>query len=490
LTNVGGTLFFAANDGTNGKDLWKSDGTAAGTVVVTDIQLGGAYSYSSHSTLTNVGGTLFFAARDGTHGKELWKSDGTAAGTVLVTDIQPGSAGSYPAALTNVGGTLFFSAADDTHGDELWKLATSPNQPPAVAKAASATPSPVTGTTTSLSVLGKDDGGEANLTYTWATTGTPPAAVSFTANGSNAAKNTTATFTRAGSYAFQVTITDSGGLSTTSKVTVTVKSVLSSIAVSPQAPQVVHGTTQQFKATAKDQFGVALAKQPKFTWQTTVGKITATGLLTAPGGPATGSVTASSGKIKGSSNVSVVNQSSPVLGSIETQSLYYQPKNPAPVTSAITAGDSDGTNLTGATITISANYKKGADVLAFKNTKTIVGKWNSTTGVLTLSGSDSVANYQAALRAVTYQNTSATASTAARTVTFQISDGSAVSNSLSRSIVFSASGAAATLPGGRIADLAGLIAAPAACGAASPSTVQQAKRTLFAEVANWFEPSV
>ena len=42
--------------------------------------------------LTNVNGTLFFAADDGTHGNELWKSDGTAAGTVLVKDINTGSA--------------------------------------------------------------------------------------------------------------------------------------------------------------------------------------------------------------------------------------------------------------------------------------------------------------------------------------------------------------------------------------------------------------
>ena len=84
------------------------------------------------------------------------------------------------------------------------------NQPPTVATAASASPSPVTGTTCNLSVLGADVSGESNLTYTWATTGTPPAAVNFSANGSNAAKNTTATFSKAGNYSFQVTIADAG----------------------------------------------------------------------------------------------------------------------------------------------------------------------------------------------------------------------------------------------------------------------------------------
>ena len=101
-------------------------------------------------------------------------------------------------------------------------------QAPTVATAASATPNPVTGTTTSLSVLGADDGGESNLTYTWATTGTPPAAVTFSANGTNGAKNTTATFSQAGSYSFQVTITDAGGLTATSSVNVTVNQTLTS----------------------------------------------------------------------------------------------------------------------------------------------------------------------------------------------------------------------------------------------------------------------
>src|SRR4029077_12049276 len=76
----------------------------------------------------------------------------------------------------------------------------SSNTPPTVATPASASPNPVTAQTTNLSVLGADDGGEATLTYTWATTGTPPAPVTFSLNGTNAAKNTVATFAKAGSY--------------------------------------------------------------------------------------------------------------------------------------------------------------------------------------------------------------------------------------------------------------------------------------------------
>jgi ELWxxDGT repeat protein len=124
LTDVGGTLFFTADDDTHGRELWKSDGTKAGTVMVKNIRPGDYSSYPS--SLTVMGDSLFFAATDGTHGDELWKSDGTKAGTVLVKDITPGGGGggyydNGPSDLTDVQGTLFFADDDGTHGDELWK---------------------------------------------------------------------------------------------------------------------------------------------------------------------------------------------------------------------------------------------------------------------------------------------------------------------------------------------------------------------------------
>jgi RNA polymerase sigma factor (sigma-70 family) len=119
ITKVNDTLYFVADDGASGQELWKSDGTEAGTVLVKDIRPG--KGSSNPYCLTNVNGTLFFAAGDGVHGHELWKSDGTEAGTVLVKDINPGWANSCPAYLTNVNGTLFFSAIDGLHGRQLWK---------------------------------------------------------------------------------------------------------------------------------------------------------------------------------------------------------------------------------------------------------------------------------------------------------------------------------------------------------------------------------
>ena len=183
-------------------------------------------------------------------------------------------------------------------------------QAPTVVTPAAATPNPVTGTTTNLSALGTETGGGANLTYTWAATALPSgaAAPTFSANASNAAKNTTATFTKAGTYTLQVTIADPGGSNVTSSVSATVYQTLTSIVVSPAAVSLSTGATQQLMATACDQFGMALAAQPAISWTATVGKITAAGLFTASGTPTTDSVTAASGDISGSRQVTIVSK--------------------------------------------------------------------------------------------------------------------------------------------------------------------------------------
>ena len=118
LTVVGNTLFFATTTA-NGTELFKSDGTAAGTVPVADLVAGAGSS--NPSQLTVVGNTLFFTAATTANGAELFKSDGTAAGTVLVRDIRAGASGSNPANLVNANGTLFFRADDGLSGAELWK---------------------------------------------------------------------------------------------------------------------------------------------------------------------------------------------------------------------------------------------------------------------------------------------------------------------------------------------------------------------------------
>jgi len=125
LTSAGDTLYFTANDIEHGTELWRTDGTEAGTVLVKDIYSGTASS--DPAELTAVGTLLYFSAEDGVHGTELWRSDGTTAGTSLVYDIHPdGSAN--PRDLTVLKDMLFFSAFEPSDGEELWILE-SGNQP-------------------------------------------------------------------------------------------------------------------------------------------------------------------------------------------------------------------------------------------------------------------------------------------------------------------------------------------------------------------------
>ncbi len=115
LTTVGATTFFSATDGTQGRELWATDGTTAGTRLVRDIRPGNAGS--TPRSLTKVGKLLYFSADDGTHGRELWVSDGTREGTHMVRDLVPGAKGSSEFQITSLGGTACFSRLYE----DLWR---------------------------------------------------------------------------------------------------------------------------------------------------------------------------------------------------------------------------------------------------------------------------------------------------------------------------------------------------------------------------------
>ena len=112
------------------------------------------------------------------------------------------------------------------------------------------------------------------------------------------------------------------------------------------------------------------------------------------------------------------------------------------IDAGVTATDVDDTDLEGATVSIATGFETSQDVLGFTNQNGITGSYNSATGVLTLTGTSSVANYQTALQSVTYDNTSQNPTkngpqvlaSGPRTVAFQVDDGSALSNTATKTV--------------------------------------------------------
>jgi ELWxxDGT repeat protein len=218
LTNANGTLFFMANDNTHGYELWKSDGTDGGTVMVKDINPGSSGSYPQHFGVVN--GTPFFYATDGTHGGELWTSDGTDAGTVMVADINPGGGSSDPNNLADVNGTLFFEADDGAHGQELWMV-----RPPT---AVAGTYSVDAGKEVELSAGGSTNPDSSDtLSYAWDLDGDGVYGETGSAAGRGAETGATPTFNAAGlaagDHAISLRVSSTSGLSDTAGGTVTVK---------------------------------------------------------------------------------------------------------------------------------------------------------------------------------------------------------------------------------------------------------------------------
>lgn len=171
FTLFNGEYYFSANDGvSHGREIWKTDGTTAGTVFYLDVIVGINGSnpeqfnvvgsnltfVADHDTVgrelfktngsgnlglirnihptgdsnplevTNIDNTLYFSADDGSVGRELWKSNGnTSLGTTLVKDINT-SGNSNPSKFIKIGAEIFFIADDGINGVELWKTDGSP----------------------------------------------------------------------------------------------------------------------------------------------------------------------------------------------------------------------------------------------------------------------------------------------------------------------------------------------------------------------------
>jgi ELWxxDGT repeat protein len=119
--NVGGSMYFSAYDETAGGasnyELWKSDGTTAGTIKLKEINTGGS---SNPWQFREVNGKVFFTAQTATSGEELWVTDGTMTGTKQVKEIGPSSASGQVEMLAVHNNELYFKAHDGTSW-HVWK---------------------------------------------------------------------------------------------------------------------------------------------------------------------------------------------------------------------------------------------------------------------------------------------------------------------------------------------------------------------------------
>jgi trimeric autotransporter adhesin len=100
-------------------ELWRSDGTEAGTYPANGVNVPTEQECASHPIIA-VSKRLFFTAPDPVHGYELWTSDGTSSGTHILADMNPGSASSGPTWFGVIGTTLFLDSYDGVRGRELW----------------------------------------------------------------------------------------------------------------------------------------------------------------------------------------------------------------------------------------------------------------------------------------------------------------------------------------------------------------------------------
>lgn len=122
-TAIGDILYFAADDGSSGRELWKSDGTEAGTQIVIDLNGNDdGLEYDNNQGPITIDGSVYFMAYNENSDYEIWKSDGTAEGTVQLSSLNEiGGEVDFNNGVAIYNGEAYFSAYNNTDGSELWK---------------------------------------------------------------------------------------------------------------------------------------------------------------------------------------------------------------------------------------------------------------------------------------------------------------------------------------------------------------------------------
>lgn len=115
LTAVGDTVYFW-DRGSTSADLWKTDGTAGGTVKLKTFTTSSSAPYNEAPPLAVLGNTVYFSISTTAYGKEVWKTDGTAVGTEMVKDVRSGTTSSEASYLTAFKGEVWFLSSSVSAG--------------------------------------------------------------------------------------------------------------------------------------------------------------------------------------------------------------------------------------------------------------------------------------------------------------------------------------------------------------------------------------
>ena len=357
--NDGGVLEFSIDGGT-----WFS---LANTGTAEAISSGGY-----NVTLTVPSGSV--SNRNEFAGKPAWSGNSGTAFSQVVVSLKDTAkyAGKSLRSRWRLGTNNSTASPGGWYVDsvELKGLRAPVNRPPVITSSPAASASQVTGQSTNLTVAASDDGGSSGLLYTWSVAVGPAAGnVSFSENGTPAARNTTVTFTAAGRYVLEVAVRDSEAATTVARLEVNVIATPGTVTLVPASATLVYGSNLTFSATVDDQFSNAIIPTPAIVWSTSGGGIIGSDGLFTPGdvgGPF--NVTAQAGSVSGSAVLTITG-----IRLVDWQAQHFS-------TAEMGAGqhldeadpDQDGvTNLT--------EYALGTDPRATSDTITVhqdaTGQW-------------------------------------------------------------------------------------------------------------------